>query len=181
MLKTLFGTHRGQQRREHWRRRGQGCSPGRRHDRGEWARTSSPQSLLSCTRPVNSRSEEIDALLLCCGLHAVQSKPLLSLLATDRRSIPYLKVITREIFRASQVEWEGAGQQPGLEIWRVENKQGSFGIKRLPKVVPRPPALANLFPCWIQNADPCVWTEAGSIWIVFPRGLLHLHAHQGEE
>jgi hypothetical protein len=76
----------------------------------------------------------------------VQSKSPLSLLATDRRSIPHLKVITREIFRAPQVEWDGAGQQPGLEIWRVENKQGAFGIKRIPKVVPRPPCSCPSIP-----------------------------------
>jgi len=33
---------------------------------------------------------------------------------------------------AAEVNWAGAGSKPGIEIWRVENKKGKFGVAKYP-------------------------------------------------
>jgi len=34
---------------------------------------------------------------------------------------------------AAEINWEGAGTEVGLQIWRVENKKGNFGVNHWPK------------------------------------------------
>jgi hypothetical protein len=121
MLKTLFGTHRGQQRREHWRRRGQGCSPGRRHDRGEWARTSSPRSLLRCARPVNSRSEEMRC---CCAVVCMLC-----------RASPFFLCLPPTV-GASNIRLSGR-ERDSSQAWR-------YGVSRTSKV----PLVSSASPRW---------------------------------